>query len=333
MTVSLLQRVSERLAADHLIIRGDRVIVGVSGGADSVALLHVLVGLQTPLQLTLGALHVDHQLRPESAADAAFVQALCRRLRVPVLIERHDVSARCRAERWSLEDGARRIRYQCFVTAATQRSANVIALAHTADDQAETVLMRLLRGSGLTGLSGIPRTRALDGTRLVRPLLDVWRQDILQYLRQHRLSFREDASNRDVQFTRNRIRHELLPLLEQGYNPQIKAALVQLAEQCRSDNASVESLASRHWKRVAKIAPSGEVALTLRPLSRQSGAVQRSLVRRAVRHIRGDLLEFEYRHWQEIERLVSGGPTGAIAHLPGGVRVRRRPDRLEFHRV
>ena len=333
MTGGLVGRISARLASDRLMARGERVIVGVSGGADSVALLHLLAALQPPLQLALYAVHVDHQLRPESAADAAFVQALCRRLHVPVLIERHDVSARCRAERWSLEDGARRIRYQCFLHAAAQRCAGVIALAHTADDQAEPVLMRLLRGSGSTGLSGIPRTRLLDGVRVVRPLLDVWRQEILQYLRQHRLAFREDASNRDVRFTRNRIRHELLPLLEQGYNPQIKAALVQLAEQCRSDSASVESLASRHWKRLAKVAPTGEVALTLRPFIRQPGAVQRSLVRRAIRQVRGDLLEFEYRHWQEIERLVSDAPAGSIAHLPGGVRVHRRPDRLVFHRV
>ena len=155
----LVWRVRHTLTSLQLIQRHDRVVVGVSGGADSVALLHLLVQLQPSLRLTLYVVHVDHQLRPESDEDAAFVQALAARFEVPAVIERRDVEALCRTARWSREDGARRIRYQCFVEAAARYSAGVVALAHTADDQAETVLMRLLRGSGLTGLAGIPAMR------------------------------------------------------------------------------------------------------------------------------------------------------------------------------
>ncbi len=328
---ALAARVQRTIAARGLIRRGERVLVGVSGGADSVTLLHMLASWRELLALSLCAVHVDHQLRPESARDAAWVRQLAARLQIPLIVERRDVQARCREHGWSLEDGARRVRYQCFASAAAQHSAHVLALAHTADDQAETVLMRLLRGSGLTGLSGIPMTRPLERVRVVRPLLSVWRQELLAYLRHHELSYRDDASNEDVRFTRNRIRHQLLPLLERDYNPQTKSVLVQLAEQCRDDSAYLEHLAGRHWKRLAKISRSGEVAIAVHPFARQAVSLQRYLVRRAVRQVRGELTEFEFRHWREIDALLApGAAIGAVAHLPGGVRVSRHAERLVF---
>lgn len=331
---ALAARVQRTIAARGLIRRGERVLVGVSGGADSVTLLHMLASWREWLALSLCAVHVDHQLRPESARDAAWVRQLAARLQIPLIVERRDVQALCREHGWSLEDGARRARYQCFASAAARYSAHVLALAHTADDQAETVLMRLLRGSGLTGLSGIPMTRSLERVRVVRPLLSVWRQELLAYLRHHELSYREDASNEDVRFTRNRIRHQLLPLLERDYNPQTKSILVQLAEQCRDDGAYLEQLAGRHWKRLAKINRSGEVAIAVRPFARQAVSLQRYLVRRAVRQVRGELTEFEFRHWREIDALLApGAAIGAVAHLPGGVRVSRYAERLVFARL
>ena len=329
----LARRVQRTMAVQGLIHRGERVLVGVSGGADSVTLLHMLASWRDQLALSLCAVHVDHQLRPESARDATWVRQFAEGLNVPIMVECCDVRSLCRERGWSLEDGARRVRYQCFAASAVQYSAHVLALAHTADDQAETVLMRLLRGSGLAGLSGIPIVRSLEHVRVVRPLLPVWRWEILEYLASQGLSHREDASNLDVRFTRNRIRHQLLPLLERDYNPQAKSVFVQLAEQCRDDSAYLEQLAGRHWKRLAKISPAGEVSLAMRPLARQAVSLQRYLVRRAVRQVRGELTEFEFRHWREIDALLQGGPVGAEAHLPGGVRVSRAAEHLVFKRV
>jgi len=327
---SFVARVGREILRLQLIHRDDRVMVGVSGGADSVTLLHVLVQLQPALRLKLCVVHVDHQLRPDSAADAAFVQALAARFKIPAVMEQRDVESLCRTHRWSLEDGARRIRYESFLKAAASWSADVLALAHTADDQAETVLMRLLRGSGLTGLAGIPVMRKAQGIRIVRPLLNCWRQEITDYLASTGLTARQDASNADRRFLRNRIRHELLPWLARDYNPNIKQALVQLAGQSRVDGTYLESAAQRHWKRMAKPSRKGEISLKLPALTRQPQALQRQLVRQALRQLQGDLNEFEFRHWLKLERLLGPGAVRAAVDLPGGVRVLREPDRLRF---
>lgn len=329
-TASLPARIAQRIRTHQLLRRAERVVVGVSGGADSVALLHILGRLQPSLRLTLYVVHVDHQLRPASTVDAEFVGTLAERFHVPAIIERRDVGALCRKARWSLEDGARRIRYQCFLEAARRYTADAIALAHTADDQAETVLMRFLRGSGLTGLSGIPEVRVMEGVRIVRPLLHVWRREITQYLDGDGLSCREDPSNRDVRFLRNRIRRELLPLLERAYNPNIKAALVQLAEQSRCDGAYLQAAALRQWKRLARASRGGSVTMAVRTLARQPKTLQRQLVRHAVQRVQGDLNQFEFRHWLEVERLLeqAGSARAPVASLPGGVRVSREGDRL-----
>jgi tRNA(Ile)-lysidine synthase len=332
MSETFVARIRREILSQHLVHREERVMVGVSGGADSVALLHVFVQLQPALRLTLCVIHVDHQLRPDSAADAAFVQALAARFKVPTVMEQRDVGALCRANRWSLEEGARRIRYETFLEAAARWSANVVALAHTADDQAETVLMRLLRGSGLTGLAGIPSLRETNGIRIVRPLLACWRQEILDYLASAGLTYRQDASNEDRRFLRNRIRHELLPLLARDYNPNIKQALIQLAGQSRVDGTYLAAAARRHWKRMATPLRRGEIALKLPALARQPQALQRQLVRQALRQLQGDLNQFEFRHWVELERLLGPGAAPDAVDLPGGVRVVRKDDRLCFQR-
>lgn len=318
-------------------------MVGLSGGSDSVALLHLLVQLRSSWGLKLYAIHVDHQLRLESSRDAEWVRALAKQFDLPIFIERQDVRRRCRQAGWSLEDGARRIRYQCFLEAATRYSTSVIALAHTADDQAETVLMRLLRGSGLTGLGGIPIKRLLtepstnrdnewpdhsQGMWVVRPLLHVWRRQLLDYLSQEGLAYREDASNRDLRFVRNRIRHQLLPILERDYNPNVKVALTQLAEQCRCDSNYLQESAQRQWKRLIVSANLEHVCFSLKRFARQGKALQRQLVRQMIQRLQGDLRQFEFRHWLELERLFTERPPGTIVDLPGGLRFSRQRECL-----
>ncbi len=300
-----------------------RIVVGVSGGADSVALLHLLRTLQSSRHLTLHVAHLDHGLRPASRDDARFVQQLAAQWHLPVTVERRDVAAACDRHGWSLEDGARRIRYEFLAAVAGRQSASHLALAHTADDQAETVLMRLLRGSGLMGLAAIPVTRQLNELRIVRPLLQVWRRDLLDYLTRAGVAYREDETNSDPRFLRNRIRHRLLPLLEQEYNPQIKHALTQLADQSRCDYAYLEAASGRQWKRTAKQRSASQVALSVAAFLRQPKALQRQLLRRAVSDVSGQPLPIEFRHWLEAERLFAQRPVGTLVDLPGGVQLRR----------
>lgn len=324
-----LAGVRATIATHRLLPRGSRVVVAVSGGPDSVALLHVLRALQPTLKLSLHVAHLDHGLRPESGQDADFVRALAQRWRLPVTIERREVGAWCKHHGLSLEDGARRIRYAFLLEAARRHSTGRIATAHTADDQAETVLMRLLRGTGLTGLGGIPVARQLEDCWVIRPLLETWRSEVLALLRQAGLPFREDSSNADRRFLRNRIRHELLPLLEREYHPDIRQALVQLAEQCRTDAAYLERSVRRHWRRVVREPrPAGteapELAISIARFTRQPPAVQRQLLRQAVRQIRTEGGQWEFRHWRQAERLFTDQPSGTILDLPGGVQLVRR---------
>lgn len=344
----LLATLEQTIVSHQLLLPRSRVVLAVSGGPDSVAMLHALVGLRSRWDLALHIVHVDHQLRPESSSDAAFVQELGARWRLPVTIVRRDVRAACAREGWSLEDGARRIRYDCLLEAARCQRASRIATAHTADDQAETVLLRLIRGTGLTGLAGIPIRRPLEELLVVRPLLETWRQDVLAHLRQHHESYRQDATNHDLRRLRNRVRHELLPLIERSYNPHIKAALTQLAEQSACDSAFLEESASRQWSRVTtprvgarplrrhtRSTPIGSsrdcdgaqpprVAFSISAFLRQPKALQRQLVRLAISRVRGSRpIRFEFRHWTEIERLFTHRPTGTLLNLPGGMEWRR----------
>ena len=333
----------------HLFAPGARLLVAVSGGADSVALLHILQRLPHPWRLSLRVGHIDHQLRRSSAEDAAFVEARGAHAGIPVTVARRDVAAVCRRHGWSLEDGARRIRYEALREIAHTYSCSRIVLAHTADDQAETVLLRLLRGTGLLGLSAMPYQRTVEegreDLRIVRPLLDVWRQDLRAYLRHEGLRHREDPSNQDRRFLRNRIRHELLPLLERRYNPKIRTLLAQLAEQSACDYAYLDAAASRQWKRT--IRPDGEPTLPAnrslrnghppsgaRPLAisrerflRQPKALQRQLFRRAIQTVEG-AGALAYRHWLQVERLFRDQPVGTRLELPGGIQARRELSRV-----
>ncbi|MBI3011563.1 MAG: tRNA lysidine(34) synthetase TilS [Candidatus Omnitrophica bacterium] len=331
MSEDLIAQVRRTIARHRLVPPRERIVVAVSGGADSVALLHVLLGLRPTLKPAIHIAHLDHNLRQGSSEDAGFVRELGARCGVPTTIERRDVGAICERRGWSLEDGARRLRYEFLLDVARRNSAGCVALAHTADDQAETVLMRLVRGTGLTGLCAIPIKRRLDdGVWLVRPLLEVWRREVMAHLQEAGLAHREDPTNDDRRFIRNRIRRELLPLLEQDYNPNIKKGLVQLAQLSQWDYAYLQEAAGRQWKRMAKERTPAQVALSVAMFRRQPKALQRQLVRQSVLRIRGDLAAFEFRHWVEVERLFFERPVGTLLGLPGGVQLRRGEERVLF---
>jgi tRNA(Ile)-lysidine synthase len=311
----------------HQLVRPRaRVVVAVSGGADSVALLHLLTQLRAAWDLTLHIAHLNHGLRAAAADDAEFVRALGARWQIATTVETRDVGAACAREGWSLEEGARRVRYAFLLEVAARELAETIVTAHTADDQAETVLMRLIRGTGLMGLGAIPMKRRLEDCWIVRPLLDVWRREILEYLQAVRVTYREDATNRDSRFVRNRIRHELLPLLERDYNPNVKGALTQLAEQSHWDYAYLQRAAERQWKRTVKVRLPAAVEISVAAFLHQPPALQRQLLRHTVQQIKGDVRAFEFRHWMEVQRLFTERPVGTVLDLPGGVQLRRGHD-------
>jgi tRNA(Ile)-lysidine synthase len=232
----MLSSILRAARTHHLFERGDRVLLGVSGGPDSMALMHALWELADRLGISLEVATVDHGLRPEAAREAALVGERASALELPWHLLRVDVAAARRRERASLQDAARRLRLAALGDLAARLGAARIALGHQADDQAETVLFRIVRGTGLGGLGGIPYARPLRAgasVLLVHPLLDVRRGEVLRYLRRRSIPFVDDPSNADLRFARARVRHRLLPALA-AENPRVAEALVALAAAARA---------------------------------------------------------------------------------------------------
>ena len=301
------------------------LIVAVSGGPDSLALLYSLHTLRDSLGFRLHGAHLDHGLRgAEAEEDARFVAETFQSLSLPFTVERADVPS-FRAERHlSLEEAARKVRYTFLGRVASEVQADAVVLGHTADDQAETVLMNILRGTGLTGLRGMaPLTlgsisQDMPEVALLRPLLEVIREETEAYCRARGLCPRRDETNLSTDFTRNRLRHELLPQLQQ-YNPSIKEALRRLSRSAAQDMAYLEKGVDRAWAALVNInkEPQG-LTLNRKAFSSLDPAIQHHLLRRAVSQVKGDLEDVEQNHIQDMARLMKGRP-GKSLNLPGRV--------------
>jgi len=233
----MLKSLSHELLSEGLLAQDDAVAVGISGGPDSMALLHLLCGLNDNFgwKLSLHIAHLNHQLRGEEAEkDAAFVQAVADNLSIPCTIETRDVGRLAEAGSAGIEEAGRRERYAFFERVCLKVGAKIVAVGHQADDNAETILHRILRGTGLRGLAGIPRSRSISRdskVRVIRPLLRMTRASLHEYLTDAGIAYREDRTNESDEPMRNRIRNVLLPLIEKDVNPQVRDALTRLGEQ------------------------------------------------------------------------------------------------------
>ncbi|MBW2349298.1 MAG: tRNA lysidine(34) synthetase TilS [Deltaproteobacteria bacterium] len=310
-----------------LLERGDRAVAAVSGGADSVCLLHVLHALRERLGVEVVAAHFDHGLRPaEDPAETRFVVRLARDLGVPIHVGKAVPGALQGSG--SLEEQARQARYEFLDRVRNEVGARRIATAHHLDDQAETVLMRLLRGSGVSGLSGI---RPLREDGVIRPLLEVTRREILRYLDRHGLDHVEDSSNLDSRFLRNRIRMEILPRLE-SIQPRITRILGKTAEIMRIQEECLEAWAERWLGEHGKELSGGGFHCPVQHLNALPQALRATVIRRAVRRVQGDLRAVGLNHVEAVAALAGGARPQATLDLPRGLVVRRSYGDLFFSR-
>ncbi len=303
-------------------------LVAVSGGADSIALLRGLAALQTPSPGRLVVVHFNHQLRGEqSDLDEAFVADLAKRLDLPFVAGRGDGAA-IASRGDSVEASARAARYQFFEAVAGQHGARYALMAHTADDQAETILHRIVRGTGLEGLAGIPRVRRLSPlTTIVRPLLDVRRSEVLHYLAQLGQDFREDESNVDSRFTRNRLRHELLPQLAREYNPQVVDALLRLGELAGDVDAIVDERLQQVLAAAIVRQTPHELQFDVAQLALQPSSIVRMALVRAWRGQAWPLQQMGFEKWQSLAALTIA-PEDGVLNLPGNVRAQKQGEQL-----
>ena len=340
--MDLRRKVEEAVRQGRLLEPGMKVAVACSGGADSVALACLLAELKETLGLRLLLVHLNHQLRgAEADADEAFVRQLAERLEVEFLVRREDVAARAQKEKVNVEEAGREARLEFFASIIAGGKADAVALAHTLDDQAETVLQRLVRGAGTRGLAGIyPVVELTPAGKLVRPLLGVRRDELRAYLAEREQAWREDATNLDRRRLRNRIRLELLPQL----NSAAIEHLGRLAAHAREEESFWAAYVEERFRALVDAAPGKnlefEISSLLAPdpllkrlparrAAEAQRAVARRLLRRALADVRGDLRRLTQTHVESVLRLAEEGQSGQRVVLPG-VEVERRFERLVF---
>ena len=316
----LLRRVAATIARYHMIAPGDTVLVAYSAGADSTALLHALVQLRGKLGCTICACHIHHGLRERDAdADAEHAACFAESLGVPFTSARADACAYAKERKLSTETGARELRYQLLDQAAETHGATRIATGHTADDQAETVLLNLLRGAGPAGIAGMPPVR----DNIIRPLIGLTRADVEEYCHANGLAHRLDESNQDLRFTRNRIRHEILPALAR-IRPSVAAALCRLADLMREENDYISTQARTEADRLELHGDALDgLPVSIGDFAGLHHALQRRLARIAIARAKGDDRDIEMERVDALVDLLTAGRTGAAIHLPGDLTARR----------
>jgi tRNA(Ile)-lysidine synthase len=355
---TLSQELLKHIQTERFLRAGERVGVAVSGGADSVALLLLLLELRKKLGIVLSVVHFNHKLRGKASdADETFVSKLAAKHGLDFHSASVYVAKKAKDERANLEDAARRARYDYFRSLVESGTCTRIAVAHTADDQAETVLAHLLRGTGLAGLGGIHPAAG----PVVRPLLSVRRNELRRFLRVLKQTWREDATNRDTKRMRARIRKKLLPLLQKQFQPEIVEHLATLAGLAREDEAFLDAVAEERsqalvqkgvegvritlgdlfqpWKKMEFSAPTGSVREPNREDSEDAENAEwtRALSKRMVRHIIASVKpwagQLGAKHVEAALELARSGQNGSSLALPGGVEVRKERDALVFHAV
>ena len=307
----------------------DRVLVGFSGGPDSIALLHALLKLRQECSFTICIAHLDHGFRgEESHADRKFCEDLAEKLGLDINCEEIDVPRIAKEKGLSPEEAARFERYDFFKRVAAAKKITKVAIGHNRDDQAETILMRAFRGSGMSGLGGISPVRSMGSLAIIRPLIDVSRREIEEFVKENGFEVRRDSSNDKTLFTRNRIRHDLIPYLEKNFNANIKEILANTAENLRSENEFLEKLARRKFKSMSRRNNSSEIVIDIKKFKKQSTALRKRILRAALEELKGNLRRLTYQHWKEMDELIEKRPGNSIVDLPGGINVVKNKNKI-----
>lgn len=318
----LLKKVREAIKKYKLIAKGDIILVAVSGGPDSIALLYLLYYLKDEFKIRLHVAHLDHNLRRNSYKDKEFVCQTAKKLGLPVSTASSGVKEF--SQKGSREEVARDIRMRFLFRVAKDIKADKIALGHNFDDQAETVLMRILRGTGLNGLAGILPKRHISDYEVIRPLLGITRREIEGYLKEKKILPCRDPSNTQDIYFRNRIRNHLFPILEKKYNLNIKEALNNLGESAGYDYDYLSRVARRALVRAKS-------QVNLGKLKKLHPAIRRLVLRFGIAAIKGDTRRISFRHIEELEDLIFNRPMNSVVDLPKNVSVVKRKSFLRFY--
>jgi tRNA(Ile)-lysidine synthase len=323
----MIDKVLSTIKKHKLIGCGEGVVAGVSGGPDSVCLLHVLNSLKDQLGIRLYAVHINHMLRGDEAeSDAKYVEALCTGLNVPVYSVSVDVREVSLKLGVSLEEAGREVRYRELEATADRLGAAKIAVAHNKNDQAETVLMNIIRGTGLDGLKGMDYCRG----RIVRPLLGIERNEIEEYCIQKQLNPHTDKTNLESVYTRNKIRLDLIPLIEKSFGIRVSDSIWRMTALLKDDRDFIEEAAFNAFETCAELDEKSGLSIDIRKLGTLHPAIKKRVIRASLERVKGDLKGVESIHIDKVLSQVSEGGTGSELHLPSGIRSRKSYGRLQL---
>ena len=334
MTTDFVQQMHRFILQHAMIENGETVLVAVSGGADSLALLYGLHALRPQLKCQFHVAHLNHCLRPDADGDADFVQRHAFLLELPCTVRRAEVD--CLAKQWklSVETAGRKARYQFYEDVCREIGATKVALGHHQDDTAETVLMNLIRGSGAVGLKGIAPVRDI---KIIRPLIGFTREQIEAFLTSIGVNPQHDSTNTDKRYLRNRIRHELIPILESDYNPNIRTGLNRTADVLGAESEYLDTIAQAAFE-ACRIPNTNEaveqnsVILDRAKFREYHIALQRRMLRQSISEILGDTSDLYFVHCEAMLNLIEGNTPNAVLALPNGLRFQRVYQHLIFER-
>lgn len=314
-TNDLARTVKDTISKHTMFASGDVVLVAVSGGPDSVAMLSVLAEAASEFEISLHVFHLNHMLRETATEDAHFVEELAARMNLPATIEAFDVAAYCEEQKCGVETGAREVRYRLMDEVADRIGATKIATGHTLDDQVETSLMRLVRGAGATGLRGIPAVRG----RYVRPLIGATRAQVVEWCENHGLSYRLDETNAVSDQLRNLVRLQILPVLEKA-NPNIRETILRAMELLTEDDEFLSELAADTLRQLERQSATGRIRMDLDAFTALPAALSNRVIRATVDKLGGDASDLTKDQLDEVRRQLDGN-TPVEVHLTGGLRL------------
>lgn len=323
----LIKKVKACIEKYDMIKEGDCVLAAVSGGADSISLLYVLNFLKENIGFSIVAVHFNHKIRgKEAEEDANFVKCEAKRLGLRCIIKEANVKNYSKNMKLSLQEAGRELRYNFFFKEAKEMFANKIAVGHTLDDQAETILMRFIRGAGMRGMTGIPFVRG----KIIRPLIEISREEVESFLSVNNIKWIEDPSNSKLDYHRNRIRSELLPVIKKGYNPNIINTLNKLGNILTAEETFLSHYCDDIFNNVLLDKKENYLIIDAHKLKKDYIAIQRRVVRKCIKFLKGDTKRISYVHIDDIIKMLNKQASGKYIMLPGSIFVKYENEKLFF---
>lgn len=324
----IVDRVRSTINKYNLLQKGDKIVLGLSGGPDSVCLLHVLKQLEEEYDISIYAAHLNHQIRGiEAQKDVMYISQLCDSLGVKFFVKSINVPEYCKKHGLSIEEGARKLRYEMFYEIKQKTKSNKIAIGHNLNDQAETILMRMMRGTGLQGLKGIEYKR--DET-IIRPILDIERSSIEAYCEKYNLNPRIDSTNLENIYTRNKIRLDLIPYMQENFNASVIESICRMGNNLKLDNDYIEQEGSKKFKEVSKLNNNESVEIILDKYIHLHKAIKSRIIRNSIKYILGDTNFVDQKHIEDVLDLENEDKISKKLVLPRGLFVYRNNDNILF---